>query len=63
MRAEHLRWWVRLDSRKLIDLRETLDETKLMFDLSTLLSAVVLGFLQLGFRAVFFECYLDSKKD
>lgn len=41
-----------------IDIRKALDQGEFMFDLSTLLLAVILGLLKLGFSSVFFESHL-----
>ncbi len=40
------------------DIREALDQAEFMFDLPSLLLALVFGLLKLGFIGVFFECYL-----
>lgn len=41
-----------------VDLRKALDQGEFMFDLSTLLLAMLLSFLKLGFSGIFFEGYL-----
>lgn len=45
--------------RETIDIREALDQAEFVFDLPSLLLALVFGLLKLGLVGVFFECHLD----
>ncbi len=41
------------------DIRKALDQAEFMFDLPSLLLALVFGLLKLGFIGVLLECYLE----